>query len=221
MGRGFSTAPSCLSPPHLHRRTRTQVTPRGQSPSNGPAFILAHRTKPKRRKPYYLNKIGSLRSPPGSSPRHPAVRSTAAGRGPRDTSPLQRQWRVWKWLLQALACPPRGPRRPLGLKNGGQPRTAEACLGVASAGTSALTGRSGFATSGSSTLATSRHQSELQGLPRRPPLGPLHRSHRWQATPRPAAPAPSGVRGGSCALSGAGGRGPARLLPADDVQCLL
>lgn len=107
-------------PPHPSAGERARrVTPRGQAPPNGPAFILAHRTKPKRRKPYYLNKTGSLPSPPGSSPPRLAVRSTAAGRGPHDTSLFQRQSRVRKWLLLAVACPPRGPRWPLDSRTGG------------------------------------------------------------------------------------------------------
>lgn len=116
--RGFSAAPGC--PPHPSAgESARRVTPRGQAPPNGPAFILAHRTKPKRRKPYYLNKTGSLPSPPGSSPPRLAVRSTAAGRGPHDTSLFQRQSRVRKWLLLAVACPPRGPRWPLDSRTGG------------------------------------------------------------------------------------------------------
>lgn len=47
------------------------------------AFIPP-RTKPKQRKPYCLNKIGFLLSPPGSSLPHRAVRSRAVSRGQRD-----------------------------------------------------------------------------------------------------------------------------------------
>lgn len=202
-----------LSPhPSAGERAR-RVTPRGQAPPNGPAFILAHRTKPKRRKPYYLNKTGSLPSPPGSSPPRLAVRSTAAGRGPHDTSLFQRQSRVRKWLLLAVACPPRGPRWPLDSRTGGiaaQPRRVWGWRRrgrVLSRDARALQRASQARRPPPDTRASSRG---CQGGRRRA-LSTVHTGDRQRRGPPRQ---PLGSSQWSRALSGAGGRGPRNAGPA-------